>query len=40
MKAKNIDQEFMKIWDGYLNTFTRWIQIQLYHYQYVTKIIG
>jgi hypothetical protein len=30
----------MKIWDEFLNKFTRWIQIQLSHYQYLTKIIG
>ncbi|PWK16666.1 hypothetical protein LV89_04832, partial [Arcicella aurantiaca] len=37
---RNINQGFIKIWDEFLNKFTRWIQIQLFHYQYVTKIIG
>ena len=36
----NINQGFIKIWDEFLNTFTRWIQIQLSYYQYLTKIIG
>jgi hypothetical protein len=37
---RNKNQKFMKIWDEYLNTFNQWIQIQLSHYQYLTKIIG
>jgi len=37
---KNNNQRFMKIWDEFLNTFTRLIQIQLSHYQYLTKIMG
>ena len=36
---RNNNQRFMKVWDEFLNVFTRWIQIQLSHYQYLTKII-
>ena len=37
---RNTNQGFLKSWENFLNTFTRWIQIQLSHYQYLTKIIG
>lgn len=34
------DQKFMAMWEETLNIFTRWVQIQLSHYQYLTKNIG
>ncbi|MEA5261069.1 IS4 family transposase [Arcicella aquatica] len=37
---RNINQGFLKIWEELLNIFTRWIQIQLSHYQYLIKNIG
>jgi hypothetical protein len=37
---RNTNKGFMKIWEEFLIIFTRWIQIQLSHYQYLTKIIG
>jgi hypothetical protein len=29
----------MENWNDFLNIFARWVQMQLSHYQYVTKII-
>ncbi|MEA5261068.1 transposase [Arcicella aquatica] len=37
---RNTNQGFSKIWRELLNILTRWIQIQLTQYQYITKIIG
>jgi transposase len=34
------NEEFMKMWEGILNIFTRWVQMQVSHYQCLTKIIG
>ncbi|MBC8111054.1 MAG: hypothetical protein H7Y04_08355 [Verrucomicrobia bacterium] len=37
---RNNNQEFIKSWEAFLNLFNRWIDLQLSHYHYLTKIIG